>query len=167
MRERGSAVADEIAEKAIGDAIASVGGFAGASVGEFRAWVFTIARRRIYDYLRKGRVREEPLEIDWGEGETERKEMGAGDPIDAVDRGSIFGQAFSELNDAHKLVICLVRFYDLPHKKVAEQVNRHFGDQLNDPMTEQNVNQINSRFDKRLDRLLDDADDPRPPDDDD
>ena len=80
---------------------------------------------------------------------------------------SIFNQAFSELNDAHKLVICLIRFYGLPHKKVAEQVNRHFGDQLNDPMTEQNVNQINSRFDRRLDELLVEADDPPPLDDDD
>jgi RNA polymerase sigma factor (sigma-70 family) len=166
VRKRGAAVADEIAERAIGDAIASVESFAGSSIGEFRSWIFTIARRRIIDYLRRGRVREEPLEIDWGEGERERKEMGTADPLEAVDRGSIFNQAFSELNHSHKLVICLVRFYDLPHRKVAEQVNRHFGDQLNDPMTEQNVNQINSRFDKRLDKLLGEADDPPPVDDD-
>ena len=95
-------------------------------MGEFRALIFTIARRRIADYLRKGRVEEEPLEINRGEGTWERKEMGTTDTLEAVDRGSIFNQAFSELNDAHKLVICLIRFYDLPHKEVAEQVNRHF-----------------------------------------
>jgi hypothetical protein len=33
-------------------------------------------------------------------------------------------------------------------------------------MTEQNVNQINSRFEKRLEELLREADDPSPPDDD-
>ena len=158
---------DEIAERTLADAIVSMEGFAGSTIGEFRAFVFRIARRRIIDYLRKGRVEEEPLEIDWGEGAQERKEIGTADPIEAVDRGDVFNQAFSELNDAHKLVICLVRFYDLPHRQVAEQVNRHFGDQLNDPMSEQNVNQINSRFDKRLDGLLDEADDPPPPDDDD
>ena len=85
----------------------------------------------------------------------------------AIEDSSVWNQAFEELNDSHKLVICLVRFYDLPHKKVAEQVNRHFKGQLPDPMTEQNVNQINSRFDKRLDELLREADDPQPPDDDD
>ena len=81
---------------------------------------------------------------------------------------SVFTQAFDELKqDSHKLVICLVRFYDLPHKEVAEKVNSQFGDQLTDPMTEQNVNQINSRFDKRLDELLREAEDPPPPDHDD
>ena len=80
--------------------------------------------------------------------------MGTTDTLEAVDRGSIFNQAFSELNEAHKLVIFLIRFYDPTHKQVAEQVNRHFKGQLDDPMTEQNVNQINSRFDKRLDELL-------------
>ena len=105
--------------------------------------------------------------MDWGEGPQERDDIGSSDPLDAVDRASIFNQAFSELNDAHKLVICLIRFYDLSHKEVAEQVNRHFKGQMDDPMTEQNVNQINSRFEKRLEELLQEADDPSPPDDDD
>ena len=51
----------------LADAIASVGRFEGSSMGEFRALLFTIARRRIADYLRKGRVEEEPLEINRGE----------------------------------------------------------------------------------------------------
>jgi RNA polymerase sigma factor (sigma-70 family) len=158
---KGSGVADDVAETALSDAIVSMESFAGSTIGEFRSWVFTIARRRIADYLRKGRVETEPLEVDWGEGARER-ELPGGNPIEAIDRGSVFNQAYSELNDAHKLVICLVRFYGLPHKKVAEQVNRHFGAQMNDPMTEQNVNKINSRFDKRLDQLLGEAEDPPP-----
>ena len=164
IQDRGGAVADEIAETAISDAITSAESFAGSTIGEFRSWVFTIARRRIADYHRKGRVETEPLEVDWGEGARER-ELSGGNPIEAIDKGSVFNQAYSELNDAHKLVICLIRFYGLPHRKVAEQVNRHFGAQLNDPMTEQNVNQINSRFDKRLDQLLGEAEDPPPNDD--
>lgn len=163
LGSKGRAVCDEVAEMALAGAIASVGGFEGSTAGEFRAFVFRIAGRRIADYHRKGRVEEEPLEVDWGEGEQERGATAGqkeADPLRAVDDASVFNQAFGELNDSHKLVICLVRFYDLPHKKVAEQVNRHFGSQLNDPMSEQNVNKINSRFDKRLGELLAEADDP-------
>jgi RNA polymerase sigma factor (sigma-70 family) len=170
LGSKGPLVVDEIAERTLADAISSMESFAGSTIGEFRGFVFRIARRRIADYLRKGRVEEEPLEVDWGEGTEERpatEQQKQANPQAAIDEASVFNQAFAELNEAHKLVICLIRFYALPHKKVAEQVNRHFGSQLNDPMTEQNVNQINSRFDKRLDELLDEADDPPPLDDDD
>ena len=87
---RGTVVADEIAERTVADAISSLEGFAGSTIPELRSWIFTIARRRIADYLRRGRVQEEPLEIDWGEGGQEREEMRTTDPFDAVDRGSIF-----------------------------------------------------------------------------
>ncbi len=170
LGSKGPLVVDELTEVTIVDAVAAVGNFKGSTIGEFRALVFVIARRRIADYLDKKRVSEEPLDIDWGEGETERDTTDSRrstDPTTAIDDASVWNQAFDELNDSHKLVICMVRFYDLPHKQVAEQVNRHFKGQLPDPMTEQNVNQINSRFDKRLDELLREADDPQPPDDDD
>jgi len=170
LGSKGPLVAEDIAEVTLADAVASVDSFAGRSMGEFRGWLFTIARRRIVDYMRKDRVDETPLEVDYGEGAEERpatRGQQQTNPMVAIDDSSVFNQAFSELNDAHKLVICLVRFYDLSHKEVAEQVNRHFKGQLDDPMTEQNVNKINSRFDKRLDELLLEADDPSPPDDDD
>ena len=70
-------------------------------------------RRRIADYLDKKRVREEPLDIDWGEGETERDTADSRrftDPTIAIEDSSVWNQAFEELNDSHKLVICLVRF---------------------------------------------------------
>jgi hypothetical protein len=79
---------------------------------------------------------------------------------------SVFNQALSELEqDAHKLVIFLGVIHDLPHKQIADQVNRQFGKELDDPMTENNASQILSRFKKRLDELLDEADDPPPPSD--
>ncbi len=167
---RGPLVVEEIGELAITDAVKAAGTFKGHTIGEFRGLLFTIARRRIADYLDKGRVDETPLDVDWGEGAKERDTTDSRrftDPTTAIDDSSIFNQAFSELNDTHKLVIFLVRFYDLSHKEVADQVNRQFKGTLNDPMTEQNVNQINSRFDRRLDELLREADDPSPPDDDD
>ena len=177
---KGPMVVDELAGQTLADAVRAAGNFKGSTMGEFRSLVFTIARRRRADYLEKHSVKdekgekqqvvEEPWEKDFGEGPTERPADGRHetDPTDAIGKKSIFSQAFDELNqESHKLVICLVRFYDLPHKEVAEKVNSQFGDQLTDPMTEQNVNQINSRFDKRLDELLREAEDPPPPDHDD
>ncbi len=167
LGSKGADVVDEVAARTIADAIRSAASFEGRSIGEFRAWVFTIARRRRADYLRKKRVDEVPSVTDYGEGERE-DEHAAGNPIDAVDDASVFNQALSELSqDAHKLVVLLGVIHDLPHKQIAVQVNRQFGEQLDDPMTENNASQILSRFKKRLDELLDEADDPPPPPDDD
>ena len=167
LGSKGARVVDEVAERTIADAIASAASFQGDDIKQFRAWVFQIARRRRVDYLRKRRVDEVPMAFERGEDSDER-EFGEGDPIDAIDRGSIFNQALSELNkDEHKFIVLLDAFRDLPHKQIAEHVNRHFGDRLDDPMSEQNVNKILSRFHKRLDKLLDEADDPAPPTDDD
>ena len=167
---KGPLVVEHLAELTLTDAIKAAGTFKGHTMGEFRSLLFTIARRRIADYLDKKRVEETPLDVDWGEGSKERDTTDSRrftDPTVAVDDSSVWNQAFSELNDAHKLVIYMVRFYDLSHKDVAEQVNRQMKGHLTDPMTEQNVNQINSRFEKRLEELLREADDPSPPDDDD
>ena len=69
---------------------------------------------------------------------------------------SVFNQAFSELNkDPHKLVI-LLNLYGYPYTEIAEKVKSQFADSGDDPMSENNVSQIISRFNKRLDELLDD-----------
>lgn len=162
LGSKGPSVVEAVAARTIADAIKSAASFEGATIEEFRGWVFRIARRRRVDYLRKNRVDEVPLVIDRGE-EHEEREFGSGDPLEAVDRASVFNQALSELNqDAHKMVVFLGVLYDLPHKTIAEQVNRQFGEGLDDPMSENNVSQILSRFKKRLDELLDEADDPSP-----
>jgi DNA-directed RNA polymerase specialized sigma24 family protein len=170
LGSKGPLVVENIAELTLVDGIKAAAAFKGHTMGEFRALLFTIARRRIADYLDKKQVDETPLDVDWGEGTHERDTTDSRrftDPTTAIDDSSVFNLAFSELNDSHKLVIYLIRFYDCAHRDAAEQVNRHFEGQLTDPMTEQNVNQINSRFDKRLDELLREADDPSPPDADD
>jgi RNA polymerase sigma factor (sigma-70 family) len=167
LGSKGPAVCDEVAEVIIFDAIKSAPGFEGEDVRSFRGWIFRIARNRIVDYHRKGRVDEIPLEFETREGETREREIVTGDPTKVIDRSSVINQALFELNDVHKLVVFLVRFRGLSHKKTATQINRHFGDALNDPMNEQNVNKINSRFGQRLDDLLDEAEDPPPHDHDD
>jgi len=167
LGSKGPQVVEEVVAEAIASAIRSAASFQGAVIEEFRGWLFQIARRRRADYLRKKRVQEVPLTRGQGEDEEERQ-FGKGDPLEAVDRASIFNQALAELKkDSHKLVVYLSTFYDLSAKKISDQVNRHFEGGSDDPMTEQNVNQINSRFRKRLDELLDEADDPQRPDDDD
>ncbi len=157
---KGPLVVEEIAERTICDAIKSAVKFEGRTIEEFRAWIFRIARRRIADYLRKGRVEEEPFEVETREGEVGERQFTGGDPFAALDDASVFQQTIDGLSEPHRMVVVLTRFRDLPHKEVAELVNRHYGDRLNDPMTEQNVNKINSRFDKRLDELLDEAEVP-------
>jgi RNA polymerase sigma factor (sigma-70 family) len=165
LGSKGPLVVEEVAERTISDAIGSAAGFAGMTVPEFRGWIYRIARRRIADYHRKGRVDEIPLEVRTEAGETREREIRTGDPTEVIDRTSVINQALDELNEVHREVVIRVRFRRLSHKKTADEVNRHFGNILKDPMTEQNVNQINSRFGKRLDELLEEADDPPPPDD--
>jgi DNA-directed RNA polymerase specialized sigma24 family protein len=165
LGSKGPLVVENIAELTISDAIASAESFAGESIQEFRGWIFQIARFRIVDYHRSGRVSERPLELRVGEGETIEWEGRSGDATVAVDLASVWNQAYSGLSEVHKAVVVMVRLRGLSHKRAAEQVNRQFGDRLDDPMTEENVSQINSRFGKELDRLLVAADHPPPPDD--
>ena len=166
LGSRGPQAVEEVVERTIVDAIHSAASFEGVVIEEFRGWLFRIARRRRADYLRKKRVKEVPMTRGGEDGE--EREFGEGDPLDAVDRASVFKQALSELQkDSHKLVVFLHFFHDLPAKEITDQVNRHFAGSSDDPMTDQNVKQINSRFRKRLDELLDEADEPPRPDDDD
>ena len=156
LGSKGAEVVEQVAARTIADAIAAAASFEGETIEEFRGFLFRIARRRRVDYLRKNRVDEVPLVNERDEDARER-EFSEGDPLEAVDRASVFNQAFRELQrDDHKLVVLLTVFHDLPAKEVAEQVNRQFAAASDDTMSEQNVNQINSRFRKRLDELLDD-----------
>ncbi len=159
--DMGQVVCEEAHERIVVSAIGSAENFAGSTIKEFRAWLWQIARRRIADLHRERarRVDEVPIERPGGEGED--REFGGGDAMAAVDQGSIFQQAYNELNAVHKLVIVLVRLRDLPHREAAIEINRQFGDHLDDPMSEQNVSQINSRFSKELKRL--DAEAEKPP----
>ncbi|CAN5485877.1 hypothetical protein BH20ACT15_BH20ACT15_14540 [soil metagenome] len=157
LGSKGRQVVDQVAARTIADAIAAAASFEGETIEQFRAFLFTIARRRRVDYLRKKRVDEVPLVNERDEDAREREFAEGGDPLEAVDRASVFNQAFAELTkDSHKLVVLLTVFHDLPARQTAEQVNRQFELDSDDLMTEQNVNQINSRFRKRLDELLDD-----------
>jgi len=166
MGSKGQVVVEELAAVTIRDAIKWAESFQGTSAKEFRAAVYVIARRRQADYLRKKRVDERSWVFE-GSEEAEEREFGWGDPLDSIDEMSIFNQALGELKkDSHKLVVFL-NLYGYSHREIAEKVTSQLADSGNDPMTENNVSKIISRFNKRLDKLLDEADDPPPPPDDD
>ena len=166
LQSKGPLVIEDVAERTLSDAIASVGRFQGATIPEFGGFIFRIAKLRIVDYHRKGRADETPLDVMTPDGEWQHPEIKTGDPTELVDRGDVINQALGELNERHREVVILVRFRRYSHREAAQEINRQFTDAKDDPMSEQNVSQINSRFGRRLDELLEQADDPPPLDDD-
>ena len=145
-------VEDVVAETLM-SAIASA--FDGRSVGEFRSWMHTILSRRIADFHddRSRRLKARPLPSEhqgheevWGDEPSQPFE---GDALHA--RGCL-EQAYGELeNGAHRRVIDL---YVLgPHSAAAT------AELVGDAMTEANVHQISSRFQRRFKELLESGSD--------
>jgi RNA polymerase sigma factor (sigma-70 family) len=161
-----SQIVEEIVETAIFDAIRSAESFAGSTLAQFRAFAFTIARRRIDDHHRRDRIRHgdkerkvqlTPLEREGAEGEVLIHERPSEDPADAIAEASVFTQVLGGMdNDVHRAVVVLERFEDPPHAEIAERVNRQFGLSDDDLMREDNVAQICSRFRKRFGEALGD-----------
>lgn len=145
-------VADVVAEALI-SAIASA--FDGSSVGEFKSWLHTILSRRIADYhdarTRTPRTAALPGEHAgddevWGDEPSEPFE---GDALHA--RGCL-ETAYSELDrDSHRAVIDLYVLRAHGAAATAELVG--------EGMTEANVHQIASRFQRRFKELLEEGSD--------
>jgi DNA-directed RNA polymerase specialized sigma24 family protein len=145
-------VADVVSET-LASAIASA--FDGSSVGEFKSWLHTILSRRIADYhdARTRTPRTAPLpgehlgdEDVWGEEPSEPFE---GDALHA--RGCL-ETAYCELDrDSHRAVIDL---YVLRAHSAADTAAL-----IGEGMTEANVHQIASRFQRRFKQLLEDGSD--------
>ena len=143
---------EDVASEAIYSALASA--FDGKSVGEFRSWLHTILSRRIADHLeaRKRKPKTEKLATEhagsdevWGE---EPAEDFAGDALFASE---CIRQAYGEIeNDDHRRVIDLYVFGPLSASDAATA--------LGTPMSEANVHQIASRFQKRFRELFDEGD---------
>lgn len=142
---------EEVSEAVLLSALTS--NFDGASVGEFRAWLTTIMRRRIADYHRspKTDVRLVPLP-DEHEGDDEVWGARASVPFEgeAIDVERALEQAKRELNPNHLEVVLLYIFEDRPAAEVADRV---------DAIAEANVHKIAQRFRDRVAELLPDEDD--------
>ena len=144
---------EDVVSETLLSAIASA--FDGRSVGEFRSWMHTILSRRIADYhddrSRKPKTAPLPSEHEgdeevWG---TEPSEPFEGDALHA--RGCL-ELAYGDLeNGAHRQVIDLYVLGPHSAARTAELVG--------DEMTDANVHQISSRFQRRVRELIEEGSD--------
>jgi RNA polymerase sigma factor (sigma-70 family) len=145
-------VADVVSET-MASAVASA--FGGSSVGEFRSWLHTILSRRIADYhdarSRSPKTTSLPSEHQ-GEDDVWGHEPGVPFEGDAQHARDCVRVAYEELeNKRHRRVIDLYVFGPLSAAETAELVG--------DEMSEANVHQISSRFQKRVKELLEEGSD--------
>jgi RNA polymerase sigma factor (sigma-70 family) len=140
--------AEDVAAEAVSSAIASA--FDGKSVGEFRSWMHTILSRRIADYY-EARKRQLPTEklVSEGDEEYSGKDPAVEPEGDAFFARECLRQAYEELEERHREVIDL---YVLGPHTASEAAA------LVDGMTEANVHQIASRFQRRVKELLEGGD---------
>lgn len=143
--------AEDVAGEAVTSAIASA--FDGRSVGEFKSWLHTILSRRIADYheARKRLVPTSALASEHqGDDEVWSEEPEVGFEGDALFAQQCIERAYAELEDErHQRVVDLHVLG--PHGAAACA-------ELVAGMTEANVHQIASRFQRRFRELLDDGD---------
>jgi RNA polymerase sigma factor (sigma-70 family) len=146
-----AADAEEVAGEAVASAIASA--FDGKSIGEFRAWLHTILARRIADYLeaRKRRPRTTPLPSEHqGEQNVWGAEPAAEFEGEALFAHNCLSRAYEEIDEPrHRRV---VELYVLGPHAAAETAELVGGG-----MTEANVHQIASRFQRRFRTLLEEG----------
>jgi RNA polymerase sigma factor (sigma-70 family) len=148
LKLRSEADAEDVAAEAVASAIASA--FDGKSVGEFRSWLHTILSRRIADWweareqkLDKTRLPSEHRgdEDVWGD------EPSVGFEGDAFFARECIRRALDEIDDPrHRRVIDLYVLGPHPAAETAKLVG--------DGMSEANVHQIASRFQRRVKELL-------------
>jgi RNA polymerase sigma factor (sigma-70 family) len=143
--------AEQVAGEALESAIASA--FDGRSVGEFRSWLHTILSRRIADYHEK-RKRSVPTERLVSEHQASNEVWGEEPSVgfegDALHARDCIRRALEELPEPHLQV---VRLYLLGPHSAAETAAL-----AGDGMSEANVHQISSRFQRRVRQLLGDGD---------
>lgn len=146
-----SADVEDVAMEAVTSATRSA--FDGTAIGQFVLWLNRIVRRRIADYHRRAQSRpdetalpDEHAEAEeiWGEAATSPDDTGA------VDVQSVIDQVLDGLSPVHRRVVDRFAFEDLPARETADRVNEELGDELDPPMSVDNVNQIVSRFRKAV-----------------
>lgn len=85
-------------------------------------WIFTIARNRRIDMLRKQR-RPEPEELTWGPEAEPNQE----DVLALSQETELLGQAMAELPEKQRMLIEKAYFGDLSHSEIAEQTGLPLG----------------------------------------
>jgi RNA polymerase sigma factor (sigma-70 family) len=155
LKLRTDADAEEVAAEAVASAIASA--FDGRSVGEFRSWLHTILSRRIADWwdAREQRIEKTALPSEHlGEEEVWGREPSVEFEGDALFARDCVEAALAEIEDErHRAVIDLYVFGPSSALEAAASVGAG--------MSEANVHQIASRFQRRVRELLARGDTPR------
>jgi RNA polymerase sigma factor (sigma-70 family) len=147
LKLRTEADAEEVAAEAVASAIASA--FDGRSVGEFRSWLHTILSRRIADWweAREQRLEKTALPSEHlGDEEVWGREPSVEFEGDALHARDSVRLALEELSAEHREV---VRLYVLGPNDAAGAASL-----AGAGMTEANVHQIASRFQRRVRELL-------------
>ena len=143
---------EDVASEAVFSAIASA--FDGKSVGEFRSWLHTILSRRIADHLEGRKRRPQTTELATehdGSDDVWGDEPAEGFEGDALFASECLKQAYAEIeNDGHRRVIDLHVLGPLSAADAAVEVG--------EGMSEANVHQIASRFQRRFRELFDESD---------
>lgn len=85
-------------------------------------WIFTIARNRQIDMIRRAR-RPEPEDLPWGPEE----EADAGEALALQQETERLGKAISELPDKQRELIQRAYFGDLSHSEIAEETGLPLG----------------------------------------
>jgi RNA polymerase sigma factor (sigma-70 family) len=144
---------EDVVAETMASAIASA--FGGSSVGEFKSWLHTILSRRIADFHdARSRSPKTTLLPSEHQGEDDVWGREPSEPFEGEAqhaRGCI-RRAYEELeNDRHRRVIDLYLFEPHSATEAAELVG--------DGMSEANVHQIASRFQRRVKELLEEGSD--------
>lgn len=130
------------------------------SFGAVLTTIINFRRADLFRY-RGRRPEQEPLPEEHREAEDIfGPDAAVADATGAVDVQSVIDACLEGLSEAHRLVVELAIFEDLPSREVAEQVDEELGDRLETPMSEDNVNKIKSRFRDCVRKLLEDGDQP-------
>lgn len=157
LEGRPEADVDALAGAVIEGAMLAV--FRGESVGEFRSLITRILQRRVADYYRSlyGKARTEPLATEHeGDEEIWGEVPPAPEELSGVWARDLVARAMADLSSAHRAVV-EHRLAGHSSKEVAELVNNHLGQDLETAMSADNVDQITSRFRRRLRDLIDEA----------
>jgi RNA polymerase sigma factor (sigma-70 family) len=141
----------EHVEDVTADVLASAvqSAFDGSSVGEFRAWLATITKRRIADHHRRAEKTPATVPLVSDPNDAGTREPAAASEDGLVEIEDAVERVLAGLSQAHRRVVELVVFDAQTARQAAREVPG---------MREDNVHQIVSRFRRTLRRTLQDGD---------
>lgn len=148
---------EDVAMEVITSAIKSA--FDGTAVGQFRAWLNTIVKYRIADYTEKATKRKE-RETKLPDEHSEAEDIWGFAAVTPGEGSAVAVEQIAEtvldgLSTPHLRVVQHYVFDDMSAQETADAVNESLADQLEKPMSVDNVHQIATRFRRELRGRLD------------